>query len=119
MRVLIDQGTPVPIKRYLTGHEVTLSVDAGWDRLRNGELLTVAENDGFEVLLTTDKNLRYQQDLKGHRYRGDRPFTMARVARACSSGAGRSERGQTRQLCRGGHSLTAESAFRAIVREPV
>lgn len=65
MRVLFDQGTPVPIKRYLTGHEVTLSVDAGWDRLRNGELLTVAENDGFEVLLTTDKNLRYQQDLKG------------------------------------------------------
>jgi len=64
MRVLFDQGTPVPIKRYLTGHEVTLSVDAGWDRLRNGELLDAAEKDGFDLLLTTDKNLRYQQNLK-------------------------------------------------------
>lgn len=65
MRVLFDQTTPVPLKRYLTGHEITLSVDVGWDRLRNGELLTAAEKDGFELLLTTDKNLRYQQDLKG------------------------------------------------------
>lgn len=45
MRVLFDQGVPVPIKRYLTGHEVTLSVDAGWDRLRNGELLIAAEQN--------------------------------------------------------------------------
>lgn len=65
MRVLFDQGTPLPIRRYLSPHEVTVSVDLGWDRLRNGELLIAAEKDGFELLLTTDKNLRYQQNLKG------------------------------------------------------
>jgi hypothetical protein len=64
MRVLLDQGTPVPIKPYLTAHEVRVSAELGWDRLRNGDLLRVAEQEGYEVLLTTDKNLRYQQNLK-------------------------------------------------------
>src|SRR5215467_5186121 len=64
MRVLFDQGTPVPIKRYLTAHEVSVSTDLGWGQLRNGDLLRVAEQEGYEVLLTTDKNLRYQQNLK-------------------------------------------------------
>lgn len=64
MRVLFDQGTPVPIRPYLAEHEVSLSMDLGWDRLKNGELLTVAEKAGFDVLLTTDKNLRYQQNLE-------------------------------------------------------
>ena len=64
MRVLFDQGTPVPIKRYLAAHEVSISSDLGWDRLRNGDLLRAAEREGYEVLLTTDKNLRYQQHLK-------------------------------------------------------
>lgn len=41
-----------------------ISADLGWDRLRNGELLAAAEQAGYEVLLTTDKNLRYQQNLK-------------------------------------------------------
>lgn len=64
MRVLFDQGTPVPISRYLEGHAVGISADLGWDRLRNGDLLAVAEQAGYDVLLTTDKNLRYQQNLK-------------------------------------------------------
>ena len=64
MRVLFDQGTPLPIKQYLTAHEVSVSADLGWDRLRNGDLLRIAEKEGYEVLLTTDKNLRYQQNLK-------------------------------------------------------
>lgn len=63
MRILFDQGTPVPISGYLTGHVVGISADLGWDRLRNGELLAVAEQSGYELLLTTDKNLRYQQNL--------------------------------------------------------
>lgn|SRR5690348_6433515 len=67
MRVLFDQGTPVPILRYLSGHEVRVSADFGWERLTNGELLRAAEQEGFEVLLTTDKNIRYQQNLKGRR----------------------------------------------------
>jgi hypothetical protein len=64
MRVLFDQGTPVPIKRHLAAHDVSLSADLGWDQLRNGDLLRIAEKEGYEVLLTTDKNLRYQQNLK-------------------------------------------------------
>ena len=64
MRILFDQGAPFPISRYLTGHTVGISADLGWDRLQNGELLTAAEQAGYELLLTTDKNLRYQQNLK-------------------------------------------------------
>jgi hypothetical protein len=59
MRILFDQGTPVPIRRYLAGHIVGISADLGWERLRNGDLLAVAEQAGYELLLTTDKNLRY------------------------------------------------------------
>ena len=63
MRILFDQGTPVPIAGYLTGHVVGISADLGWDQLRNGELLAVAEQSGYELLLTTDKNLVYRQNL--------------------------------------------------------
>ena len=64
MRILFDQGTPVPIRGYLTGHTVGISADLGWERLQNGDLLADAEQAGYELLLTTDKNLRYQQNLK-------------------------------------------------------
>lgn len=64
MRIPFDQGTPVPARRYLSGHAISISADLGWDRLRNGDLLIAAENAGFELFLTTDKNLRYQQNLK-------------------------------------------------------
>jgi len=65
MRVLFDQATPVPIRPFLTGHAVSTAAQEGWDRLRNGELLDAAEAAGFEVLITTDKNMRYQQNLAG------------------------------------------------------
>jgi hypothetical protein len=65
MRVLFDQATPVPIRPYLKGHYVRTAAQQGWDTLKNGELLTAAESDGFDVLLTTDKNMRYQQNLAG------------------------------------------------------
>jgi len=67
MRVLFDQATPVPIRPYLKGHEVRTAAQQGWDRLKNGELLAAAETDGFDVLLTTDKNMRYQQNLVGRK----------------------------------------------------
>ena len=67
MRVLFDQATPVPIRPYLKGHDVRTAAQQGWDTLKNGELLTVAEADGFDLLLTTDKNMRYQQNLAGRR----------------------------------------------------
>ncbi len=64
MQVLFDQGTPVPLRRYLTPHAVTTVFEKGWSTLQNGELLSVAEREGFEVLVTTDQNLKYQQNLK-------------------------------------------------------
>jgi hypothetical protein len=67
MRVLFDQATPVPIRPYLEGHDVRTAAQQGWDTLKNGELLAAAEADGFDVLLTTDKNMPYQQNLAGRR----------------------------------------------------
>jgi len=67
VRILFDQGTPVPLRRHLTGHQVETAYERGWSRLKNGELLDAAERDGFEVLVTTDANLRYQQRLAGRR----------------------------------------------------
>lgn len=63
MRVLFDQATPLPIRSHLTQHEVRTVAQEGWSTLKNGELLAAAEAAGFDVLLTTDKNLRYQQNL--------------------------------------------------------
>jgi len=67
MRVLFDQATPVPIRPHLKGHDVRTAAQQGWDTLKNGELLVAAEADGFDVLLTTDKNMRYQQNLSARR----------------------------------------------------
>ena len=67
MRILFDQGTPVPIASLLSAHEVRTVSHEGWDMLKNGELLSAAEAAGFGVLLTTDKNIRYQQNLSERR----------------------------------------------------
>jgi hypothetical protein len=67
MRVLFDQATPVPIRPFLTGHTVSTAAHQGWDKLQNGDLLNAAEAAGFEVFLTTDKNIRYQQNLTGRK----------------------------------------------------
>ena len=63
MRVLFDQGTPVPLRRHLPGHDVETAYERGRAELHNGELLREAEEAGLTVLITTDQNLRYQQDL--------------------------------------------------------
>jgi hypothetical protein len=67
VRILFDQGTPVPLRKFLPGHEIKTAYQQGWDTLLNGDLLRVAEEAGFDVLLTTDKNLAYQQNLAGRR----------------------------------------------------
>jgi hypothetical protein len=67
MKVLFDNGTPKPIERVLTRHEVFHARQIGWHELKNGELLTRAEGEGFDVFVTTDRNLRYQQNLAGRR----------------------------------------------------
>lgn len=53
----------MPIRRHLPTHEVLTAFEQGWSTLRNGELLLAAEAGGFDVFLTTDTNLRYQQIL--------------------------------------------------------
>lgn len=63
MRVLFDQGVPAPLRRHLPGQDIATAFDMGWSRLRNGELLREAEGAGFDVFLTTDQNLAYQQNL--------------------------------------------------------
>ena len=65
MRVLFDQATPVPIRKFLIGHTVRTVAQEQWDTLKNGDLLTAAEHAGFEVFLTTDKNMRDQQNMAG------------------------------------------------------
>lgn len=63
MRVLLDQGTLVPLRKHLTAHQVVTTFELGWNNLKNGELLQKSEKSGFSVLVTTDQNLQYQQDL--------------------------------------------------------
>jgi predicted nuclease of predicted toxin-antitoxin system len=67
MRVLFDQATPLPIRAYLNQHVVSTTSQQGWATLKNGDLLTAAEAAGFDILLTTDKNLRDQQNLAGRK----------------------------------------------------
>src|SRR5436853_4842337 len=67
MFILFDHGTPAPLRSFLKNHTVKKAKDLGWDQLTNGELLRVAEEAGFEILLTTDKNIRYQQNLSGRK----------------------------------------------------
>jgi hypothetical protein len=68
MRILFDQGTPVPLRDHLIGHVVTTAFELGWSTLKNGELLAAAEAS-FDTLITTDQNLRYQQNLAGRNLR--------------------------------------------------
>lgn len=67
MLILLDHGTPRGIARSLEGHQVREAKEQGWDRFTNGELLAAADEAGFNVLLTTDKNIRYQQNLAGRK----------------------------------------------------
>ena len=63
MKILFDQGTPVPLRNHFSSHRVSTAYELGWSTLKNGELLAVAESNGFDVFVTTDTNLVYQQNL--------------------------------------------------------
>ena len=65
MKVLFDHGTPAPLRRALIGHEIDTAYERGWSKLQNGELIAAAEAGKYQLLVTTDKNLRYQQKLTG------------------------------------------------------
>ena len=62
MRILFDQGTPAPLRKYLVNHEVKTAAEMGWSRLTNGQLLDAADQT-FDLLITTDQQLRAQQNL--------------------------------------------------------
>jgi len=64
MKIFFDQGTPAPLRRALNEHTVSTAYEMGWGELDNGRLLEAVEAE-FDVLVTTDKNLRYQQRLAG------------------------------------------------------
>ena len=67
MRILFDQGVPRGLGKSFLGHEVTEARKLNWERISNGELLSLAESAGFELIVTTDKNVRYQQNLAGRK----------------------------------------------------
>lgn len=63
MLVLFDQGTPVPLRQFLSGHRIRTAAEQHWTTLGNGQLLDAAEAAGFEVLLTTDKKFAINRIL--------------------------------------------------------
>lgn len=64
MRILFDQGTPIPLRRALGFHEISTVFELGWSTLANGDLLEAAERE-FQLLITTDRGIRHQQNLAG------------------------------------------------------
>ena len=66
MKILFDQGTPAPLRHALVGHDVSTTSEMGWSELDNGALLAAAEG-AFDGFITTDQNLKYQQNLLGRR----------------------------------------------------
>ena len=67
MKILFDHGTPSPLRIHLSQHSVDRSAERGWELLDNGELIQKAEDEGYEVIVTTDQSMRYQQNLTGRR----------------------------------------------------
>ena len=64
MLILFDNNIPRGLARALAGHTITETRDRGWDTLQNGDLLRVAEAAGFQVMVTSDKRIKYQQNLE-------------------------------------------------------
>jgi hypothetical protein len=66
MRILLDECVPWPMHRLLTGHECCTAQQCGWGGIKNGQLLQLAEKE-FDLFITSDQNLRYQQNLTGRK----------------------------------------------------
>lgn len=64
MKILFDQGTPAPLRHSLAGHTIATAFEQGWSDLENGGLIQAAETNGFDALITTDQNLKYQKNLR-------------------------------------------------------
>jgi len=65
MLLLLDQSVPIGVRAILDHHTVKTAYELGWSTLRNGELLRAAEDAEFQVILTADTSLPYQQNLEG------------------------------------------------------
>jgi predicted nuclease of predicted toxin-antitoxin system len=66
-RILLDHNLALDLRDLLPGHDVSHAVEMGWHQIGNGELLTIAEAAGFQIVITADQNIRYQQNLSGRR----------------------------------------------------
>jgi hypothetical protein len=67
MLILFDHGAPKGLIRALPGHTIVMAQSQGWDRLTNGALLNAAEGAALDLLLTTNRRIRYQQNLAGRK----------------------------------------------------
>jgi hypothetical protein len=67
VKVLLDENLDHRLRKYLGAHEVFTASYMGWDGFKNGRLLRAAEEDGFDVLVTGDQTLAYEQNLTGRR----------------------------------------------------
>jgi hypothetical protein len=91
LKILFDQGVPKPLQAHLAGHEVKRAFQMGWAEKKNGELLALAEAAGFELLITTDQRLRYQQNMVQRRLaifvlgRGNWPEILPFVSQIAST----------------------------------
>lgn len=90
MKVLFDECMPQPLRRFLKGFEVSTAQELGWGRVTNGELLQRAEGV-FDVFLTADQRLKYQQNLSGRRLAilvlstNRWPKVRAKIAEICTA----------------------------------
>ena len=66
MKILLDECVPWPMHKLLTGHQCKTAQQCGWGGIKNGELLKQAESE-FDLFITSDQNIRYQQNLAGRR----------------------------------------------------
>jgi hypothetical protein len=107
MLILFDNGTPAPLRHALTGHTVVEAIERGWDRLVNGELIAAAEEAGFDLILTTDKNIRYQQNIGRPEdfVCSPRQSAMAYVAPLRRQGCSRRKRSHAWQLFQSGYPV--------------
>ena len=65
MKILFDHCTPGPLRRYIPAHEVTRAGQMGWAAVQNGQLLKLAEDGDFDLFITCDQNMTYQQNMTG------------------------------------------------------
>ena len=91
MRIIFDHSSPKRLAPHLQGHSVSTAIECGWDRLANGDLLEAAESSGFDLLLTADKNMRYQQNLSRRKIAlivlGNSPWPVVRLRIAAIAAA--------------------------------